>query len=59
MKRNLNEIVHELTTRFNMVYNSILDDMKPPPGLALLQYPDAFDPYMAYQLRERDPATLE
>jgi len=41
------------------VYNSIPDDMKPPPILAFLHYPDAFDPYMAYQLRERSPATLE
>ena len=33
--------------------------MKPALGLALLHYPDAFDPDMAYQLKERDPATLE
>lgn len=28
-------------------------------GLALIKFPDGFDPDMAYQLRERDPATLE
>jgi len=33
--------------------------MKPPPDLALQHYLDAFDLEMAYQLRERDPATLE
>lgn len=33
--------------------------MKPPPGLALLHYCDAFDPNIDYQLRERDPAALE
>ena len=44
MKRNPNETVQEFTSRFNIVYNSILDDMKPPPGLALLHYPNAFDP---------------
>jgi len=59
MKRNPNEIVQEFTSRFNTVYNSIPDDMKPPPGLALLHYPDAFNPEMAYQLRERDLTTLE
>lgn len=59
MKRNSNEIVQEFTARFNTVYNSILDDMKSPPDLALLHYPDAFNPDMAYQLRERDPTTLE
>lgn len=59
MKRNTNETVQEFTARFNLVYNSILDDIKPPPVLALLHYPDAFDPNMAYQLKEKDPATLE
>ena len=33
--------------------------IKPPPGWALLHYPDAFDLEMAFQLREIDPATLE
>lgn len=33
--------------------------MKPPPNLELQHYPDAFDLEMAYQLWERDPATLE
>jgi len=59
MKGNANETVQEFTTRFNLVYKSIPDDMKPPPSLSLLHYPDAFDPDMAYQLRERVPATLE
>lgn len=59
MKRNQNETVQEFTTRFNMVYHSIPDDMKPPLGLEILHYPDAFNPDMAYHLRERDLATLE
>lgn len=53
MKRNPNEIVQEFTNRFNMVYNSIPDDMKPHIGLSLPQYPNAFEPSMAYQHRER------
>ena len=28
-------------------------------GLALIKFPDGFDTDMAYQLRERDPITLE
>ena len=28
-------------------------------GLALLKFPNGFDADMAYQLRERDPTTLE
>lgn len=59
MKINPTEIVQEFTIRFNMVYNSILDDMKPPTVLGLLHYPHAFAPDMAYHLRERDPANLE
>lgn len=59
MKINANETVRELIARFNLVYNSIVDDIKPPPGLALFHYPDAFDLDMAYHLRERDLATIE
>ena len=33
--------------------------MKPSLGLALENFPEGFDPDMAYQLRERDPLTLE
>ena len=44
---------------FNKVYNSIPSNIKPPPDLALLHYPDAFDPDMAYQLRKRNPTSLE
>lgn len=59
MKRNPNETVQEFTSRFNTVYNTIPDDMKPPPGFAVIHYPYAFDPEMAYQLRESDLITLE
>lgn len=59
MKRNPNEIVQEFTTRFNLVYNSIPNDIKPPLSLSLLYYPDAFDQDMTYQLRERDRTNLE
>jgi len=41
------------------VYNAIPDDLKPTRKSALLKFLDGFDPDMAYQLRERDPATLE
>ena len=33
--------------------------MKPPQGSALARFLEVFDPEMAYQLRERDPLTLE
>jgi hypothetical protein len=34
-------------------------DIRPPPGSALLHYPDAFDLEMAFQLRERNTTTLK
>jgi hypothetical protein len=35
------------------------DDIKYPPGLALLHYPDAFDPEMAFHFREMNTTTLK
>ena len=37
----------------------MLVDIRPPPGLSHLHYPDAFNPEMTLQLRERNTATLE
>ena len=34
-------------------------DIRPPPGVAILHYLDAFNPEMAFQVRERDIKTLE
>lgn len=41
------------------MYNSITAKLKPPPRLALLHYLNAYDPEMAYQIRERNPMKLE
>ena len=59
MKRNTGESVQDYCTRFNSVYNALPPNMKPPLGLALAKFPKSFDLDMAYQLRERDPLTLE
>jgi ribonuclease HI len=59
IKRNQGEAVQDYCTRFNNLYNAIPADIKPPPGLALIKFPDGFDADMSYQLRERDAATLE
>ena len=59
IKRNVGESVQDYCIIFNSVYNAIPDHIKPPMGLALIKFPDGFDTDMAYQLRERDPATLE
>jgi hypothetical protein len=59
IKRNQGETVQDYCTRFNNLYNAIPTEIKPPPGLALIKFPDGFDADMSYQLRERDAATLE
>ena len=59
IKRNVGETVQDYCLRFNVVYNAIPANLKPPVGLAFLKFPDGFDADIAYQLRERDPSSLE
>jgi hypothetical protein len=59
LKRNPGETVQQFSSRFNKVDHSIPVDVRPPPSLAQLHYPDAFDPEMTFQLRERDTTTLD
>lgn len=51
--------MQHFSARFNQVYHSMPANIKPPPGLALLHYLNAFDPEMEFQLRERNTKTLE
>ena len=53
LKRNPIESIQEFIARFNKIYNSIPENIKPPLGLALLHYPNGFDPYMDYHMREK------
>ena len=59
LHRDMGESVQAYCTKFNSVYNALSPDLKPPQGSALAKFPEGFDPKMAYQLRERDPLTLE
>jgi hypothetical protein len=59
LKRKPGETVQQFSARFNQAYHAIPVDIRPPPGSAHLHYPDAFDPEMAFQLRERNTASLE
>ena len=59
MKRNVGETVQDYCLRFNVAYNAIPANLKPPVDSAMLKFPDGFDADMAYQLRERDPPSLE
>ena len=47
------ESVHEFSSRFMTVYNSITTDIKPSVGVAKIHYAEAFDNDFALLLRER------
>ena len=53
------ESVQDYCTRFNSLYNAIPAHIKPSQGLALVKFPDGFEPEMSYQLRETNSTTLE
>jgi hypothetical protein len=59
LKRKPGETVHRFLARFNKVYHVIPADIRQPPGSTHFHYPDAFDPEMTFQLRERNTKTLE
>ena len=59
LKRQLGETVHQFSARFNKVYHAIPADIRPPLGSTHLHFLDAFNPEMAFHLRERNTATLE
>ena len=59
IRRGPNETVQDYCTRFNNIYNAIPFNLRTPPNLALIKFSDGFDTDMSYQLRERNPPTLE
>jgi len=59
LKRLPGETVQQFSARFNKVYFSMTVNIRPPPGSAILHYPDASDLEMEFQLSERNLATLE
>jgi hypothetical protein len=59
LKITPSEAVHEFSTRFMRVYNSISLEVKPPPRAAQLRYVDSFDSYFALLLREKRYTTLD
>ena len=58
LKRGPRETLQDYCVRFNNVYNAIPQNLRPPPDLALIKFPNGFDSDMAYQLRERAPLSL-
>ena len=58
LKKGNFESIHEFSSRFMRVYNSIPADIKPLVGVAKLHYVDSFESDFALLLRERKLATL-
>jgi hypothetical protein len=58
IKISPDETVQDLSARFMKFYNSILTEVKPPPGATQLQYVGSFDSEFALLLRERRSNTL-
>ena len=58
LKRGNDESLKSFSSRFNIVYNSLPEDCKPPEGMAKLHYAEACDDKFALFLRERRSATL-
>jgi len=58
LKRHPNETIQQFSDRFNQVYYSMPENIRPPHDSALLHYPSAFDSEIEFRLRERDPKTL-
>ena len=52
------ESIHEFSSRFMRVYNSILEDIKPSAAVTKLHYAEAFDNGFAFSLRERKLVSL-
>ena len=48
LTRGPQETIQDYCARFNNVYNAILQNLRPPPDLALIKFPDGFDSDMAY-----------
>ena len=59
LERHPDESVQQFSDRFNQVYLSMPLNIRPPPDLALLQYPRTFDPEMEFCLRERFLSTMK
>ena len=59
LKRQLGETIQNFSAKFNKVYHAMPANLKPPLGCVLLHYPDSFDPELVFQIRKKDPLTLE
>ena len=59
LKRFPDESVQRFSDKFNQIYHSMPLNIRPPPDLALLHYPRAFDAEIEFRLRERSPSTMK
>ena len=59
LRRQPDDTIQQFSDRFNQAYYSMPSNIRPPPHSALLHYPRAFNPEIEFQLRERNPSTME
>ncbi|KAH9307199.1 hypothetical protein KI387_044414, partial [Taxus chinensis] len=58
IKKNPNESIHDLNTRFNKTLNRIPIILRPSDVSYLIIYSDAFDKKVAYYSKDKNPTTL-
>ena len=59
LKRGNDETVKSFSPRFNMIYNSLHVQCKPPEGMEKFHYAESFDDEFALFHRERRSSTLD
>jgi len=59
IKRKLEEEVNEFIKKFNKMYNSFQEEIKPPPAGEKVVFTGAFDSDFGFSLRERRSPTLD
>lgn len=59
LKRQPNETTKQFFDTLYQINYSMSSNIRPPLDSTLLHYPKALDPEIEFQLRERNPSTLE
>ena len=58
-KKKENETIEEFNKKFNALVSTVHRDIKPPDASILIYYVEAFKGKMRYQLRDKEPTTLQ
>ena len=58
-KKKENETIEEFNKKFNDLVSRLHKDIKRPDASILIYYIEAFEGEMRYQLRDKEPTTLQ